>query len=1271
MDHELVDEPENTPPPSSKVFRSLIEVLLDEDLLLAKSLLGVLPPAESKIAGDALLSVFSRHDKKGTKLALQLLRNEITNTMKHQNKVGTLFRDNSLATSLMSSVGKIMGVYYLKNTIMFSIVDISARTEMENPFEIRSDIVSPEIRAKNCANLSEIIKNILDRLFCADDIFPEPIRDICNILYDTTRVAFPESKYFAVGGFVFLRFICPAIISPEAFNLIPGNVSFTQAARQTLITVSRVLQLMANQREFDAKQKDMMFFNQVIQQYSPHVKKWLDKILAGTPSPIPYDPPFISNERYEKSCNLLYAKILQNKDNIIKSLEGGMAVTYISVPGTSHGGEAELSNSRGISASVGGGIGGNASEGIWFNLGEGMISAINKMPEVEPTIEKQKKTVLNSSSTNSPVMDPPPTIPSASPPPPSSSLPPIPSASQSPQSPQFPPQSLSPPPSSPLPPIPSTSISPPPPSSPLPAIPSASPPPSSPLPAIPSASPPPSSPLPPIPSVSTSSSSLPPSQSSQSPPQSPTQSPQLSYLPPSPSQPSSSSSSLPPQSAIPQLSLSPQHLSVSLSVSAPPPSTSTQMTIPSISTTPSPQKSSTQQDSPNTFESVPIPITASTPLVVEFLAHITEFPLHSGQTPRNSELLEKAQAPKSEDTKKEIPKGREVSGSVSVGGGGGGGGSGNSSTSGTKNKRATKHPLNNSAEVVLSGMPERKSNTKKESLAPEPKTVKHEQRVSSKATKRAGCFAPPPPTVTAERTEKLTPVLKKSRSFGEDVGNQPIQNANYTLAPSQTSTNDDKQNSVGKARTHKRVATATPPEGSSWKNSSSERKTNLSEELPNEEIEDSTSDSQKKNPGRKPHAKKDDSSSETLSANTPPSEKRQKSPERQRIAKQEPSTIGGTTTTSSPPVATKLSIQIPASSSALPPQLTPTSSPTIWSSRISKVTPSANSSPTGIPGARPLIGTYGNSTRSNESSVSPRPNRTLLHATENSSIGSSGSGRNSTNINSLSAPENEETSTTSSSTSPIEIRKSGTGSVHAAAKFLNSLVSLNSDKNASNEGNLEKSDNLEWESASDNSKLQRHKSDKSSSRFTKKKSENELKSSTSVGNSPRLWRDGNDEMGNSPRTEGNLPLSSSSDSHIVGIQSGVKPEKEWLKRQYDELKASNSPVKWILFIPQNGVYRSKTSVPEATLVFLREQFAQETTNKVYCLLKYDFPGSNTFPIFLIIVDPVKKFQRSRDVPEGFLQEILQVIDVKRDVQIFLNEGNEITEEKLKSEMKGK
>jgi len=52
-------------------------------------------------------------------------------------------------------------------------------------------------------------------------------RYLCAHLRAKVLTKFPESKYSAIGGFFFLRFLCPAIVSPENYGLVDsGTGSF-------------------------------------------------------------------------------------------------------------------------------------------------------------------------------------------------------------------------------------------------------------------------------------------------------------------------------------------------------------------------------------------------------------------------------------------------------------------------------------------------------------------------------------------------------------------------------------------------------------------------------------------------------------------------------------------------------------------------------------------------------------------------------------------------------------------------------------------------------------------------------------------------------------------------------------------------------------------------------------------------------------------------------------------------------------------------------------
>ena len=79
-----------------------------------------------------------------------------------------------------------------------------------------------------------------------------------------------------VGGFVFLRFICPAIVTPHKFGLIskpcrlrqglpnrnsPRINDYTEApdrARREAVLITKILQTVSNGVEFDGTKEDYM-----------------------------------------------------------------------------------------------------------------------------------------------------------------------------------------------------------------------------------------------------------------------------------------------------------------------------------------------------------------------------------------------------------------------------------------------------------------------------------------------------------------------------------------------------------------------------------------------------------------------------------------------------------------------------------------------------------------------------------------------------------------------------------------------------------------------------------------------------------------------------------------------------------------------------------------------------------------------------------------------------------------------------------------------------
>lgn len=84
---------------------------------------------------------------------------------------------------------------------------------------------------------------------------------------------YPNSGLKAIGAFLFLRFMCPALIAPEGFDLIPSPPS--SEARRALCLIAKVLQNLANIHEF--KEPYMLEFNSFVFDNAARLNEFYDK----------------------------------------------------------------------------------------------------------------------------------------------------------------------------------------------------------------------------------------------------------------------------------------------------------------------------------------------------------------------------------------------------------------------------------------------------------------------------------------------------------------------------------------------------------------------------------------------------------------------------------------------------------------------------------------------------------------------------------------------------------------------------------------------------------------------------------------------------------------------------------------------------------------------------------------------------------------------------------------------------------------------------------
>lgn len=151
-----------------------------------------------------LIKVFHHRDKFFTFFDM-IVEKEVRGCL----EAGILFRKNSLVSKIfMRYVREVCGDY-LKDTLVPIIEYI---TQSDGSFELDpTRIGEDEDVEKNQNSLIEAAKTLLEKLLDSVDTLHVGIRHCFYIIRDRVIEKFPQSVNICVGGFYFLRMICPII----------------------------------------------------------------------------------------------------------------------------------------------------------------------------------------------------------------------------------------------------------------------------------------------------------------------------------------------------------------------------------------------------------------------------------------------------------------------------------------------------------------------------------------------------------------------------------------------------------------------------------------------------------------------------------------------------------------------------------------------------------------------------------------------------------------------------------------------------------------------------------------------------------------------------------------------------------------------------------------------------------------------------------------------------------------------------------------------------
>lgn len=283
-----------------------------------------------------------QYEDRDERLLLLCFRHALQDEVLSVANRGSLFRANTAVTQMLSAYARRgQGLSVLRTVLEQPLKALTSRKDLNleiSPQKVYAQLIQDseketgqvwaeernvsdetasahpivkKIIEQHCTELIKISDYILTRIIEGVDSVPMGMRWICKQLGALCKERFADADRYQIGslmgGYIYLRFFNPVIVTPDALNFI--QVKPSRIMRRNLILIAKVLQNLSNGLEFGDKEQYMRVANPFIKARRDQIQAYFEKLAEVDDLEDSWEIDKYQEHMSNKPVNLLLSQI--------------------------------------------------------------------------------------------------------------------------------------------------------------------------------------------------------------------------------------------------------------------------------------------------------------------------------------------------------------------------------------------------------------------------------------------------------------------------------------------------------------------------------------------------------------------------------------------------------------------------------------------------------------------------------------------------------------------------------------------------------------------------------------------------------------------------------------------------------------------------------------------------------------------------------------------------------------------------------------------------